>query len=108
MKQLKPIQFDTSKVSPTEKFTSVEMAKLWATYMGNSLSNHILRHFLQHVENEDIKTLLENAFGLTEKFMSKIKGFMEKENFPVPQGYTEDDFNSAAPRLFEDEFLSII
>jgi hypothetical protein len=104
MKQLKPIQFDTSKVSPTEKFTSVEMAKLWATYMGNSLSNHILRHFLQHVENEDIKTLLENAFGLTEKFMSKIKGFMEKENFPVPQGYTEDDFNSAAPRLFEDEF----
>jgi hypothetical protein len=104
MESLKPIQFDTSKVSPKEKFTSVEMAKLWATYMGNSLSQMIISHFLQHVEDEEIKTLLENAKGLTEDFMGKIKFFMENENFPVPQGYTNQDLNSAAPRLFEDEF----
>lgn len=104
MKQLKPIQFDTSKVKPTEKFTSVEMGKLWATYEGNSLSNVIIKHFLQHVEDEDIKTLLENALSLTEDFMEKIKEFLEKENFPLPLGYTEKDFHSEAPSLFEDEF----
>jgi hypothetical protein len=104
MKSIKPIQINTSKLSPTEKFTSVEMGKLWATYMGNSLSKVIIKHFLQHVKDEDIRTLLENAHGLTEDFMGKIKGFMENENFPVPKGYTDQDFNSAAPRLFEDEF----
>ncbi|MGA9225880.1 MAG: DUF3231 family protein, partial [Mesobacillus sp.] len=76
MTSLQPINFDTAKMNPTEKFTSVEMAKLWATYMGNSMSSVILRHFLQHVKDEEIKTLVENALSLTEDFMSSIKGFM--------------------------------
>ncbi|WP_079504423.1 DUF3231 family protein [Mesobacillus jeotgali] len=101
---IKPIQYDTSKLNPSEKFTSVEMGKLWATYVGNSMSNKLIRHFLQHVNDEDIKTLLENALHLTEDFMATIKRFMENENFPVPEGYTERDLNSSAPRLFEDEF----
>jgi hypothetical protein len=104
MKSIKPIQIHTSKLSPNEKFTSVEMAKLWVTYVGNSMSKVIIKHFLLHVKDEDIKTLLENALGLTDEFMAKIKGFMEKENFPVPRGYTDEDLNSSAPRLFEDEF----
>jgi len=104
MTSLQPINFDTAKMNPTEKFTSVEMAKLWATYMGNSMSSVILRHFLQHVKDEEIKTLVENALSLTEEFMSSIKGFMDGEQFPIPQGFTERDLNLSAPRLFEDEF----
>lgn len=104
MSSLKPIHYDTDKLSPAEKFTSVEMGKLWATYMGNSMSSTILKYFLQNVEDPDIKTLLENALHLTEDFMATIKGFLEGENFPIPHGFNEKDVNLSAPRLFEDEF----
>lgn len=104
MSSLKPIHYDTDKLSPAEKFTSVEMGKLWATYMGNSMSSTILKYFLQNVDDPDIKTLLENALHLTEDFMATIKGFLEGENFPIPHGFKEKDVNLSAPRLFEDEF----
>jgi len=80
------------------------MGKLWATYMGNSMGKCILTYFLQHVEDKDIKTLLENALSLSEEFMKKMKDIFEKENFPVPKGFSDEDVNLSAPRLFEDEY----
>ena len=56
-----------------EKLTSAEMGKLWATYMGNSMSTCILSYFLQHVEDQDIKKLLENALNLSKEFQKTIK-----------------------------------
>lgn len=87
-----------------EKLTSAEMGKLWATYIGNSMSKCVISYYLKHVEDKDIKTLLENALKLTTDFMEKIRGIFEKENFPIPKGYGEADVNLDAPRLFLDEF----
>lgn len=36
--------------------------------------------------------------------MKITKEIFEKENFPVPKGFTEEDVNLNAPRLFEDEY----
>jgi hypothetical protein len=104
MYTLKPIKLTSSKTNITDKLTSAEMGKLWATYMGNSMCSCILRYFLNHVEDEDIKTLVENAYNLSLDFMETIKGIFEKENFPIPKGFGEEDVNPSAPRLFEDEF----
>ncbi|MEH7177621.1 DUF3231 family protein [Neobacillus vireti] len=104
MDLLKPINISASKLSPEYPFTAVEMGKLWATYVGNSMSNQILKYFLQHVEDEHIKTLLENGLNLTVDFMTTIEKFFTKENFPIPIGYTDEDVNLGSPRLFEDQF----
>jgi hypothetical protein len=72
--------------------------------MGNSMAKCILSYYLQHVEDENIKNLLENALKLTEEFLKTIKEIFEKENFPIPKGFTEEDVNLNAPRLFEDEY----
>ena len=87
-----------------EKLNSAEMGKLWATYMGNSMSTCILSYFLQHVEDQDIKKLLENALGLSKEFQKTIKDIFIKENFRIPHGFTKEDVNLDAPRLFEDDF----
>lgn len=87
-----------------EKLTAAEMGKLWATYMGNSMSKWILRYFLKHVNDPEIKKLLEHALSLSEEFLLTIKNIFEKENFPIPIGFTEKDANLNAPRLFEDQF----
>jgi hypothetical protein len=104
MDVIKPINLRTKEFDETEPFTSAEMGKLWATYLGNTMSTQILRFFLQHCKDEHIKTLLENGLALSIDFTKRIEGFFNKEKFPIPKGFTENDVTLDAPRLYEDEF----
>jgi hypothetical protein len=102
---LKPINVSSPKTDISEKLTSAEMGKLWATYMGNSMCICILSYFLQHVEDKDIKTLLENALALSEDFLYRTEEILKKENFYLPKGFSlEEDVSIGAPRLFQDEY----
>ncbi|MEH7335441.1 DUF3231 family protein [Neobacillus drentensis] len=105
MKTIKPIKLGSYKEETSENLTSAEMGKLWATYMGNSMSTCILSYYLQHVEDKDIKTLLENALKLSLEFMNTTKGIFEKENYPIPKGFGDEDVNLGAPRLFQDQYF---
>ncbi|MED3554263.1 DUF3231 family protein [Cytobacillus praedii] len=104
MQKIKPIKLNSAKTNTKEKLTSTELGKLWATYIGNSMETCILKYYLQHVEDEDIKTLLENALLLSEGFLKIISEIFTKENFPIPHGFSDTDVNINAPRLFQDEF----
>lgn len=104
MQTIKPIKVSSYKTKTDEKLTSAEMGKLWATYMGNTMSVCVLSYYLQHVEDDDIKTLLENALKLSMEFKKRTEEIFEKESFPIPQGFGEEDVNLGAPRLFEDGF----
>ena len=68
------------------------------------MSTRILSYFLQHVEDPEIKILLEHVLNLSEELQRTIKEIFIKEKIPVPHGFTEEDVNLGAPRLFEDEF----
>ena len=87
-----------------EKLTSAEMGKLWVTYMGNSMSKRILCYYFQHVEDQDIKKIVENALNISESILQEIKKIFIEECFPLPIGFTDEDVNINAPRLFSDEF----
>jgi hypothetical protein len=104
MELMKPINISSTNLSSDNPFTAVEMGKLWATYVGNSMSNQILKYFLKHVDDDDIRILLENSLALTADFMKKIEKFFSDEDFPIPVGFSEEDVNLGAPRLFEDQF----
>lgn len=97
----KSLKFNTNS---NEKITSVEMGKLWATYTGNSMAIPILKYYLQHVEDVEIKTLLKTALKLSEEFLEIMEGIFIKDGFPIPKGFSDDDVNLSAPRLFHDEF----
>lgn len=83
--------------------TSAEMGKLWTTYTGNTLAKCVLNYYLQHVDDQDIKIVLENALNLSGAFVEKIKNIFIEENFPIPIGFTNEDVNFDAPRLFSIE-----
>jgi hypothetical protein len=104
VKTIKPIKLGSQKTSINEKLTSAEMGKLWATYSGNSMSKCILTYFLKHVDDNDIKLLLQNALNMCEEFLKISRDILEKENFPIPMAFGKEDVNLGAPRLFEDEF----
>ncbi|WML39765.1 DUF3231 family protein [Neobacillus sp. OS1-2] len=101
---MKPIHLSTKELDESLPLTSVEMAKLWATYVGNSMSSQILSYYLQHCEDPYIRTLLENGLALSQDFNKRIEGFFQKDDFPIPIGFTKEDVNLGAPRLYEDAF----
>ena len=95
---------ETKKPINNEKLTSAEIGKLWVTYTGNTLAKCILSYYLKHIEDQDIKKVVNNALNLSESFMQRIKEIFIQENYPIPIGFTEEDVNLNAPRLFADEF----
>ncbi|WEG13281.1 DUF3231 family protein [Pullulanibacillus sp. KACC 23026] len=87
-----------------EQLTATEMGKLWASYLGNSMGACTIGYFLKHVDDPDIKKILEFALDLSHDFTRTIKKIFEENDFPVPVGFKEEDVNWEAPRLFYDEF----
>lgn len=104
MEMIKPVKIKTTRLVTGEKLTSAEMGKLWATYVGNSMSSHIMSYFRQHVADEEIKALLEKALSLSAEFMKTTEHIFNGESFPIPKGFSDEDVNLGAPRLFEDEY----
>ncbi|WP_010094743.1 DUF3231 family protein [Ornithinibacillus scapharcae] len=101
---MKPLNLSTREQDESQPLTVVEMGKLWTTFVGNSMSSQIISYFLQHCEDVYIKKILENALALTKDFLQRVEEFFKKENFPIPKGFTQEDINFGAPRLYEDEF----
>lgn len=84
--------------------TIAEMGKLWATYSGNTMGYCVVSYYLKHVDDPDIKKVLDYALDLTQIYIQELKTLFIQENFPIPVGFTNEDVNLDAPRLFKDEF----
>ncbi|WP_232490171.1 DUF3231 family protein [Neobacillus cucumis] len=85
--------------------TSAEVSALWLQYMGDSMAICVYKYFLTIVENREIKRIIESSLLLSESHIKKITEFLKSANFQVPIGFTENDVNLNAPRLFSDQFL---
>ncbi|MDD9270237.1 DUF3231 family protein [Paenibacillus sp. GCM10023248] len=84
--------------------TGTEMGKLWATYIGNTMGKCVLSYYLKHVDDPEIKAVLEYALDLSNNYIQTIKLFFNQADFPIPTGFTDSDVDLKAPRLFIDEF----
>lgn len=96
---------DKSKI----KLTSAEIAALWSTYIQNTATICFYKHFLQGVDDPQIKPIVQEALKLAEEVVQKIIEILKSETFPVPKGFTDEDNNLTAPALYTDLFaLSFI
>jgi hypothetical protein len=93
------------KKSKTNPLTAAEVSALWLQYLGDSMAICVYKYFLNIVENTEIKPILEFALQLAESHITKIIEFLDSANFQIPIGFTENDVNINAPRLFSDQFL---
>jgi hypothetical protein len=88
----------------TVGLSSTEIAGLWATYINDSLSICLSKHFLQQTNNEDVKPLIKLTLDISQKHIEEIKNIFEKENFPIPKGFSDEDIDLSAPPLFFNLF----
>ncbi len=72
--------------------------------MNDTLAISVFNHYLQHVDDNEIRSILEFALQLSESHVQKITEIFKKEQVAIPLGFTEKDVNLQAPRLYNDMF----
>ncbi|MBU3182330.1 DUF3231 family protein [Clostridium psychrophilum] len=91
---------DTNKIP----LISSEIAGIWNAYMSESLTVKVLSCFLNRVEDTEIQALLQKTFELSNQHITEITGLFNQAGLPIPDGFTDNDVNINAPRLFTDSF----
>lgn len=84
--------------------TSGEIASLWTGYMNDSMSKCILSYMLKHIEDPDIKPAIQLSYDISSNHLEQLVSIFEKEQYAIPNGFSEQDVNKNAPWLFTDMF----
>jgi hypothetical protein len=84
------------------RLTAPEITSLWTQYMFETMSICFIKYALEHIEDKDIHKIYKTALNLSENHVHQIIVFFNGENYPIPKGFTEEDVNVLAPRLFQD------
>src|SRR4051794_28049364 len=73
--------------------------------MNDSMSKCVLGYFLKTVEDEEIKAVVQYAYDLSATHIEKLTTIFQEEQIPTPTGFTYDDVNFNATRLYTDSFM---
>ncbi|UOQ92169.1 DUF3231 family protein [Halobacillus shinanisalinarum] len=84
------------------QLTAPEIANLWISYQNDSMSFHMISYLAKHTEDREIRSVLEYAIRLSKEHVTKVTQMLKKEKYPIPAGFTENDVNIDAPRLYSD------
>jgi hypothetical protein len=85
--------------------TSAELGILWSSYMAESASIPFLTYFTQTVEDLEIKSVLKLALSKSKEHFHTLTDIFRQENYPVPFGFSMEDVNIEAPRLYSDTYM---
>ncbi|MCB2293357.1 DUF3231 family protein [Clostridium algoriphilum] len=83
---------------------SSEISGLWDSYMSDSLIVKVLSYFLNRVENNDIRIMLQQTYDLSKAHITEITDLFNQAKLPIPEAFSDNDVNINAPRLFTDSF----
>lgn len=87
------------------ELTSAEIANLWSSYQNDTLAICSIGTFLSHVEDKEIRSVLELVMKQSQAHVKKLKSFFTEEQLPIPDGLSEEvDVHKEAPRLYTDDF----
>jgi hypothetical protein len=87
------------------RLTAAEMSSLWGQYINDTLSCCVNTYFIEQLEDEEVRPIIENVLKTAKSNISIMQDIFKKEEFPIPIGFTDQDVNPKAPRLFSDTFV---
>jgi Protein of unknown function (DUF3231) len=87
------------------RLTAAEMSSLWTQYINDTLAVCVSTYFLEKVEDEEIRPIIELTLKIANTNLSIMQDLFKKEEFPIPIGFTDQDVNPKAPRLLSDTFV---
>ncbi|MGG1397739.1 DUF3231 family protein [Bacillus salipaludis] len=88
-----------------KQLTSAELADLFSNFLSDSMFSCVFEHYLQIVEDDEVRDFIEFALRLARRHVEEIKNIFMAEKIPVPVGFGEQDVRKDAPKLFSDLFM---
>ncbi|MDQ0231991.1 DUF3231 family protein [Metabacillus malikii] len=95
---------ETKQIDHEVRLTAPEIANIWTQYQNDTMAICIYKYMKEIIEDKAIHNIISFALQIAEGHIETVKGYFVAENYPIPHGFTEDDVNVTAPRLFSDEF----
>ena len=86
-------------------FTAAEISGLWMQYLNDTVATCVSSYFLEKVEDEKVRPIIEFTLNTAKENISIMQDLFKKEKFPIPIGFTDQDVNRKAPKLFSDTFV---
>ncbi|GEN46393.1 DUF3231 family protein [Alkalibacillus haloalkaliphilus] len=88
------------------RLTSAEITGVWTAYMNDSMSKCVLSYLLQHVEDTEIKEIVQFSLDLSVQHIQTLTDLFKSEELPLPTAFSyENDVNLNAARLYTDHFM---
>lgn len=87
--------------------TSAEISGLWMQYINDTVATCVNRYFLEKVEDEEVRPIIEWTLDTAKENLTMMEEIFNKENFPMPIGFTDQDVNVHAPKLVSDSFMLV-
>ena len=64
------------------QLTTPEITALWTTYIQNSATICFYKHFLQHIQDSEIKPIVEEALVLEQLYIKNIEAIFIEDDSP--------------------------
>ena len=97
-------KFSFGGIEMVKEIVELDVSNLWTPYLNNTLARCVNSYALKTITDSDIYSIFEEAQMLSDHLLKMILEIFQKEQFPIPHGFTEEDVHLDAPRLFSDEF----
>lgn len=91
-------------MSETPAITSSELGTLWLTYQEKTMILQMMEYFNEKADDQKSKEIITNLYGEIVHFTEKITGIFQNEGAVIPVGFTSQDVNKEAPKLYDNGF----
>jgi hypothetical protein len=87
-----------------QKLTSTEIGNLWNSYMLDEMAIRMFKHIISNAEDQEIKEVFQYTHDVVMTHVGMYQNLFKKEQMAV-HGFSEDELDLSAPRLFSDIFF---
>ncbi|WP_059105296.1 DUF3231 family protein [Shouchella shacheensis] len=86
------------------KMTSSELGALWMTYQKKTIILRHLEYFIETAEDKKAQNLMSGLWKKLHPKVDELRTIIQNEGAAAPIGFTHEDVNLEAPRLYENGF----
>jgi Protein of unknown function (DUF3231) len=82
------------------RLSSSEISNLWTHYLRETMAICVSKYALITIKDEEIHAVFELALDMSQRHVENLVELFNKENSPVPKGFSDKDINLKAPPIF--------
>lgn len=84
--------------------SSSELGALWLTYQEKTLILRVLEYFIAKADDQQTINIMGGLWQELHLYVQKIEKIFKNEGAVIPKGFTNEDVNLEAPKLFDNGF----